>query len=234
MNCSRHLIAVALLLAVPSLAQAQSSSLFGNRGVQASSGTLSNGVSGNTSMSGGKSTGTQTGMTGFTGQSSQSQSGFASGAQPTSNMPGQSTGSFVGNRNSSAAGQGGQGGARAGAAGGRNSLSGLNRANQNRNRQNQNNGPAGGAKSIPIRPTQVIGFQPPVRTGEGITTAIKSDIASAVTQGRIPAISAVADANGSVTITGHVATEIDRRNAEALIRLEPGVQHVVNRITVQQ
>ena len=39
----------------------------------------------------------------------------------------------------------------------------------------------------------------------------------------------------SVVITASpVEPAIDRRNAEALIRLEPGVQHIVNRITVQQ
>jgi hypothetical protein len=235
MNRSRYLLAAAVFLAVPSLAQAQSSSLFGNRGVTAGSGTLKNGVGANNGTQS-SNYGGNGNVAGFTGNNASNQSGFATGAQANARMPGAGTGNFVGNRNSAAAGQGANGqGANRNGAGGRNSLSGgLSRMNSNRNRQNQNGGGNAASKSSPIRPTQVISFEPPAKTGEGIASSINSDIASAVAQGRIPGISVLADGAGNVTLNGHVATETDRRKAESLVRLEPGVRHIVNRITVQE
>lgn len=236
MKRSRPLFAAAILLALPSMAAAQSSSLFGNRGVTGSSGTLSNGVGANNSQAFGNSGN----MTGFTGQGASSQSGFASGVQSSGSMPGSGNRNFVGNRNSAASTQGANGANGANAArgglngGGRNALSsGMSRnGQQNRNRGNQNRGAAAGAQSTPIRPVQVIAFTPPQRTTENIESSINADVESAVSQGRIPGIAVQVDAEGTATIEGHVASEADRRRASTLIGLEPGVRKVVNRITV--
>ena len=236
----RHtlLIAAAALFAAPSLAQAQSSSLFGNRGVTGSSGTLSNGVGGNRAGGGTSAAGNSGSMQGFTGSTAGSQSGFLSGAQSTSGsgLAGAGNRGFVGNRGSSASTQGANGqlgGANRGAAG-RGGLSGLSRANSGRqNRGNQNRGAASGAQSTPVRPVMVMSFDPPAKNGQHLVTSIQSDLSSAVAQGRLPGIAVEADDQGTVTLNGHVATESDRRKAERLVRLEPGVRNVVNRITVQ-
>jgi len=55
-----------------------------------------------------------------------------------------------------------------------------------------------------------------------------------VAQGRLPDVAVNADAQGVVTLSGHVPSENDRRKAERLVRMEPGVRDVVNRITVQE
>ncbi|HVJ84488.1 MAG TPA: BON domain-containing protein [Caulifigura sp.] len=234
----RHtlLIAAAALFTAPSLVQAQSSSLFGNRGVTGSSGTLSNGVGGNRTGGGTGAAGNAGAMQGFTGATAGSQSGFLSGAQSNSGsgLAGAGNTGFVGNRGSSASTQGAAGGANRNAAG-RGGLGGLSRGNAGqRNRGNQNRGAASGAQSTPVRPVMVMSFEPPVKTGQNLVTSIQSDLSSAVTQGRLPGIAIEADDQGTVTLNGHVATESDRRKAERLVRLEPGVRNVVNRITVQE
>ncbi len=230
------LIAAAAMFAAPSLAQAQSSSLFGNRGVTGSSGTLSNGVGGNRTGTG--AAGNAGSMQGFTGATAGNQTGFLSGAQSTSGsgLAGAGNRGFVGNRGSSASTQGanGQLGGANRSAAGRGGLSGLSRANSGRqNRGNQNRGAASGAQSTPIRPVMVMSFDSPPKTGQNLVTAIQSDLSSAVSQGRLPGIAIEADDQGTVTLNGHVPTESDRRKAERLVRLEPGVRNVVNRITVQ-
>ena len=245
---SQLLFATALVVLAGSQAQAQSSSIFGSRGVTGSSGTMSNGVGGQSSGGAGGAQGQgQSGfgasgsMTGFTGSTSSTQSGFLSGSAAGNGLAGQSnTGNFVGNRalggqNGSVSMQGATGG-RGGAAGGRNSLSSGNRlSQQNRNRNSQQNrGASAGAQSTPIRPVQVIGFAPPQKTSENMVASINADVESAVKQGRIPGVSVNADPSGTVTLEGHVATESDRRKAETLIHLEPGVRKVVNRITVSE
>jgi hypothetical protein len=238
----RHtlLIAGAALLVAPAAVQAQSSSLFGSRGVTGTTGTLNNGVGGNRTGTGANAAGNSGTMQGFTGATAGSQSGFLSGAQASGGLAGTGNGQFVGNRNSAAAraagGQAGAaGGARAGA-NGRNSLGGGLSRNNNaqRNRGNQNGGASGGAQSTPIRPVLVIAFDAPAKTGESIATSINADLSSAVSQGRLPGVAVVADAQGIVTLSGHVPTEGDRSKAERLVRLEPGVRDVVNRITVQE
>jgi hypothetical protein len=238
--CLYLMVGVAGLSFWSSSAEAQSSSVFGNRGVTASSGTMSNGVGGG---AGGSQSayGSSGSLTGFTGTNAASASGFASGAQVNGGLAGRSNTGFVGSRNASnAATQNGQlnaaGAAGRGAAGGRNSLSGgMNRlSQQNRNRPNQNNGASAGARSTPIRPVQVIGFVPPQKSSESIVASINSDIESAVTQGRIPGVAVNLSEEGTATIEGHVATEADRRKAATLISLEPGVRKVVNRITVSE
>ncbi|QDT52967.1 BON domain protein [Caulifigura coniformis] len=233
---TRHswLIAAAALIAVPSAVQAQSSSLFGNRGVNASSGTLNNGV-GAGNNAGGGSFGNSGAMTGFTGATAGSQQGFASGAATSGGLAGTgNNGNFVGNRNSAASGTGSNG---AGAANrGRTSLNGgLSRnSNSQRNRGNQARGAANGAQSTPIRPVQVIAFTPPERSGASIQASLGADISSAATQGRIPGVAVEVDNLGTATIHGHVASESDRKKAERLVQLEPGVRKVVNRVTVAE
>ncbi len=234
MKRSCPLFAAAILLALPSISAAQSSSLFGNRGVTGSSGTLSNGVGANSSQSFGNSGS----MTGFTGASASTQQGFAAQGA-TSGLAGTGQRGFAGNRLSAASTQGangangaaGRGGVNGG---GRNGLSsGMNGlGQQNRNRGNQNRGASAGAQSTPIRPVQVIAFAAPQRTAENIESSINADVESAVSQGRISGVSVQVDAEGTATIEGHVATESDRRKAATLIGLEPGVRKVVNRVTV--
>jgi hypothetical protein len=199
---------------------------------------MTNGVGGNNASSQ-SAYGNSGSLTGFTGTSASSASGFASGAQVSNGLAGRSNTGFVGNRNSvNAATQNGQlnanGAAGRGAAGARNSLSsGMSRLSQQNRNRNQN-GASAGARSTPIRPVQVIGFAPPEKTGENIVASINSDIESAVKQGRIPGVSVNVDNGGTAVIEGHVATEADRRKAGTLIGLEPGVRKVVNRITVSE
>lgn len=236
----RHtlLIAGAALLIAPAAVEAQSSSLFGNRGVTGTTGTLNNGVGGNRTGTGASAAGNSGSMSGFTGATAGSQSGFASGAQSSGGLAGTGNGQFVGNRNSAAArnGQTGTaGGARAGA-NNRNALgSGLSRNNNaQRNRGNQNGGAAGGAKSTPIRPLMVISFDPPKKASTHIESSINADVESAVSQGRIPGVAVKVDDEGTATIEGHVATESDRRTAARLVGLEPGIHKVLNKITVSE
>lgn len=234
------LIAAAGLLIGASTSFAQSSSLFGNRGVNASSGSLSNGVGANQ----GNTPGNAGSMTGFTGAGAGSQQGFASGVGRSSSLAGRgNSGNFVGNSSSvaSATGAGGQpgqaGGAnRGGLSGGRNSLGGgLSRNNNGQqNRGNRNGGAASGAQSTPIRPVLVIAFDAASRTGASIESSLGSDIASATAQGRMAGFVINADSQGTVTLQGQVATESERRKAERLARLEPGVRNVVNKITVTE
>ncbi len=100
------LFALAAVACVPGAVQAQSSSLFGNRGVSAGSGTLANGVGG-----GNANSSQQQGVTGFLGTGAGSLNGFASGAQSQSagGLAGTGAGTFVGNRNSAASAQGANG-----------------------------------------------------------------------------------------------------------------------------
>lgn len=237
--CLGLMVGIAGLSVCSSSANAQSSSIFGNRGVTASSGTMSNGVGGNGGSQ--NAYGNSGSLTGFTGTNAASASGFASGAQVNGGLAGRSNTGFVGSRNASnAATQNGQlnanGAAGRGAAGARNSLSsGMGRlGQQNRNRANQNGGASAGAQSTPIRPVQVIAFAPPQKTTQSIEASINADVESAVSQGRIPGVAVNVNTEGTATIEGHVATESDRRKAAALIALEPGVRKVVNRITVSE
>ncbi len=229
------LFATAALLIGASTTFAQSSSLFGNRGVTGSSGSLSNGVGANQGQSAFGNSGS---MTGFTGASAGTQSGFASGAQVNGGLAGMSnSGNFVGNRalQSGTGGAGGRTGmATQGGLSGRNSLSGNRNISSQQNRGNQNRNAASGAQSVPIRPVQVISFDVAPRTGNSIEASLGSDIASAASQGRLPGLSVTADGQGTVTLSGQVATESDRRKAELMARLEPGVRNVVNRITVSE
>ena len=111
---------------------------------------------------------------------------------------------------------------------------GLNRNNAQRNAGNQRRGAANGAQSTPIRPVQVIAFTPPVKTSQSIEASVTADIASAVSQGRIPGVAVSVDGQGTATLQGHVNTESDRKKAERIVQLEPGVRKVVNQITVAE
>jgi hypothetical protein len=239
MKRSCPLFVALALLALPSIATAQSSSLFGSRGVTGSSGTLSNGLGGS-SNNNTQQFGNAGNMTGFTGASASTQQGFTTQGA-TSGLAGTGQRGFAGNRLSAAStqqGAAGQNGAmnRNGMNAGRNGLSsGMNRmSQQNRNRGNQNGGASAGAQSTPIRPVQVIAFTPPQRTTQNIESSINADVESAVSQGRMPGVAVHVDAEGTVTIEGHVATESDRRKAATMIGLEPGVRKVVNKITVSE
>ncbi len=51
--------------------------------------------------------------------------------------------------------------------------------------------------------------------------------------GILSGVSVVAGEAGAVTLKGEVSSDSDRRKAERLIRLEPGVRSVVNELTVK-
>ena len=247
-----HLIVAGAMLGAAfsaSSAQAQSSSLFGGRGVQ-SSGTMSNGVSGSGSggsnSSGSNAYGNSGSLTGFTGQSVSSASGFASGAQAGGALAGQSKGTFAGNRNAANAatqnGQMNQNGAtagRGGAAGGRggaSSLGGMSRSGGQRNRGNTNGGGGGGnssPQSIAIRPMQRIAFDYVPRNLGNVETSLGSQVAAMSAQGKLMGNVAVrAGEDGTVILSGQVGSESERRKAELAAKLEPGVRSVVNELTV--
>lgn len=243
MNRNHLMIAGALLGATfsASMANAQSSSLFGGRGVTGSSGTMSNGVGGGQSAYGNSGS-----LTGFTGTTAGSAAGFASGAPVNNSLAGQGTGTFAGNRNSANAasqnGQAAQGGAagrggaanRGGAAGGRSSLGGMSGGgNSQQNRGNSNRGGNNSSQSTSIRPMQRIAFDFTPRTSNTVEASLGSQVAALTAQGKLVGnVTVQAGENGRVTLTGEVASESERRKAELSAKLEPGVRSVVNELTV--
>jgi osmotically-inducible protein OsmY len=220
-------------------AQAQSSSLFGNRGVQNSSNQLSGGVGASNQQSSFGNTGT---LSGFSGTSVGSQQGYASGLDAGSGLAGMAnSGTFAGNRLSANAAQqaggtgGAQGGAanRAGGAAGRNG-SGLQSLNASRNAQrNRNNANRGGGASsgTTVRPMQRMAFDYSPKTGTQIAAAVGTQV-SLANAGLVRGFAVEGGDNGVVTLKGEASTEADRRKAEVQARLEPGVRNVVNQITV--
>jgi len=201
-------------------AEAQST-LFGNQtlpstlGARGSSGGSASSGFGNTGLGNAGAGST----TGFAGPQ------FNQGMGELSSQIGQgfvgrsdNAGRFVGNR------QAGQqtGGNRS------NSFNALRRNNRGSNQNNSNNQQD---ERIPIRPRHKIAFHYNTLQTANVESTLSARIV------RLPRFSTVQltlDANGKVTLNGTVSTTDDIKLAAAMVRLEPGVRHVVNELQVAE
>ncbi|WP_437203275.1 BON domain-containing protein [Planctomicrobium sp. SH664] len=108
-------------------------------------------------------------------------------------------------------------------------LSGADSMNGNFNQnglQNQN--------TQRIKPQLQLGFSPPEVSAVHLNTTLQSRMASIPTYStRLPGVNFAADDSGTVTLTGTVSNDNDRRLAETLIRMEPGVRDVKNELKVR-
>lgn len=255
----RRLIPFAAILAatLPAAVSAQSSSLFGNRGITSqggfsstpslggpsgagmgNSGTMSSG----SSMSSGGMTGNSTnGLTGNT-------TGQAGNGSSTSGMPalgavsGQTvldastigTGAFVGRSDNTGrfVGNARTGQAAMLSAFGQ-ALQGLpgNFGGGNGNRSSQQPD----AERFQLRPTLRVGFDyAPVTATATLASPSFEKRFTGITERRpqLAGVDITPAEGGKVVLRGSVASEDSKKLAAALLRLEPGVREVVNEITV--
>lgn len=226
-------VASCLLLAPASL-QAQSNSLFGNRGPlsQGNSGAATG--FGQTSGIGGGlgTTGTTTGLNTTAGTGGLNQLGALSGTIGQGFVGrADNLGRFVGNNQAGTGGTAGNGGG---------GLQGFNRnsGTGQRNPQpgNQNNGNFGGnrATSRPVfRPRVEIGFDWPRASSAEVRRAADTRLtALAERYPQLEGVQLSGSSAGTFILTGQVADERTRRMAAHLLRLEPGVRRIDNRLTV--
>lgn len=115
----------------------------------------------------------------------------------------------------------------------RNATQFLNQFNQSRNGGGNRGRDANTMQERrpPVRVNLVLGFTPPPRQdGGGLITAQRIS-ASLITKGFTSA--GVSIGNRVATLTGQVPTADDRRLIERLASLEPGIDRVVNQLTVE-
>jgi hypothetical protein len=136
-------------------------------------------------------------------------------------------GRFVGDQRLEQFGQGGNTG--------RNSRDFGNRGNRNFDARSG----AGGAGRNPqraraaIRPRQRIAFSYPIRAAETVNIELTRQLLEiAEVQTELAGVAVTIDDSGVATITGTVDTQEQRRLAELLVRLEPGVRSVRNEMTI--
>jgi hypothetical protein len=185
-------------------------------------------------------------------QSAGSMQGFTDGAFGANGFVGRTTTGFAGNRSASNAINGAGGAGLGGNAQGRNSLGGgrggqagfgrqsFARSNRNfgRDDDNRNFGSIGqgmnglGAASRVVRPQQRIAFPYNPRPVEQVHTSLQTTLTKLPDE-RFQTMTMQINSSGVLTLRGTVASEDDRKLAEALARLEPGVRDVTNEITVQ-
>lgn len=236
-------------------ALAQTQSLFGNRGPlsQTGTGTSTFGRSATTGTGGLTTSGLGTGGlgTGGLGTSALSQGpqlntqmGALSATVGQGTFVGRSdnTGRFVGNR---LAGQqttqtgGGQGASFAGTQGGFRSGQGFAFSSANQ-LSGQGNGFGAQPQAVPLRPQVRVGFEftrlEPAKVQTSLQKRFAATSASSLGARRGAELSRVGidlEADGTVVLHGTVASEHQRRLAESLARMEPGVRSVRNELVVE-
>jgi len=237
------------LLAVSNECPAQS--LFGNSGALSST-SNSNGSAGRSSTGGTGSAGaSSTGSSGSSfgsGSSSSGSSGSRSGSGTGSGAGtttlkmtqlnagdgtlgetigtsgfagfGDNSGRFIGNQNASTS-------TRSNSARQFSQLQGL--LNNNNFQQNANQNVA----TQQIRPQVKLGFNTPMMPSQALQSTVQARVINLPALGdRMSGVTALADAQGTVTLSGRVASEDDRKLTEILVRMEPGVRTVKNELAV--
>jgi len=165
-----------------------------------------------------------TGM-GGTGQSTLTQSMLNAGDGSLGQTVG--TSGFVGRGDTAGRFVGSQNASRQQVTGGGQQFSAL------QNRNNQNNSNTEPPKSL-MRPRVRLGFESPFQEQlQVLPTMLETHMASLPAIGtRADGVHRQVDATGTVTLTGKVASEEDRRMMEILTRMEPGVRDVKNELHV--
>jgi hypothetical protein len=243
LRCSlRSTLLVTAVLALATDLSAQTNSMFGS--------SAGRGTGGSTGSTGGRSS-SSSGFSSFnnsrqsTGQQSQfgqAQQGGAGSLQQTAGTArqglvgrGDTAGRFVGSaqaaQQSLGTGANGLGQSLGGQARGRGRQSGLFGGGEG----NAGLGAAGGGTSayrIPI-PQQKVAFDYTPPAGGVVSQRISTQFDKVRT--RLPVRNTeIFVEEGTVTLRGVVAKESDRKLAEQLVRLEPGVRQVVNELTVAE
>lgn len=243
-------LVMAACLALPQLAHAQGSSLFGSSGTTRGgtggiSGSLTGsgfGGSGFGSMGSSGGRGTTSGLGSTLGNTGFGNSGFGQqgtgfggtgmnsgfGATGTSGMVGRNSGAFAGNSMANQAG----GAGRTGGGATRNfNSTGSNRqnANNNNNQSNQNQ-----RTTSAIRPRQRVAFDYTAKTPAVAATNVATRLNKI--NRRNPALNGVVvQMDGDeVVLTGKVRDENERRLAGNMVRQEPGVRRVRNDLEVER
>ncbi|MEZ6072286.1 MAG: BON domain-containing protein [Pirellulales bacterium] len=224
------LVLLALVALDVSAASAQSNSLFGSRGPASIIGTNTTGS--NVGLGSTQGAPTFQGLNGNALGTAGGQFGSATG--PTGgNIVGRddSTGRFVGDQRVNQLGQGGNTG--------RTNRNFANRSRDNRN-ANARNGQLNDANSgqrnrAAIRPRQRVAFSYTPPTAQSVGAQIGEQLRGISLQyGELSGVDVVVDAEGVATLTGTVAEPEQRRLAELIVRLEPGVRSVRNDLFVNQ
>ncbi|MCA9000060.1 MAG: BON domain-containing protein [Planctomycetaceae bacterium] len=199
----------------------------GNSGsvLQAQSTAGSSGTTGASAIGGGTGSigGGRTGQSGQTTQFGQQQSQFNLGDGSLGQQVGQS--GFIGQNNAGFVGN-----RMAGQAGVGQSLTPNFAGLQNNATANRQNTSRSNLRAPYIRPQLRMDFSVPEIPVPAIQAVAVDRLASVP---RANGVNLAMDAEGTVTLSGIVATENDRRVLEAFVRMEPGVRDVNNEIVVQ-
>ncbi|SFI45581.1 BON domain-containing protein [Planctomicrobium piriforme] len=86
-----------------------------------------------------------------------------------------------------------------------------------------------------IRPVLKLGFQMQSIPSSTLQSTVQTRLVALPNLGpRAASVTALADENGQVTLSGLVQSEDDRRLVETLVRMEPGVRNVRNDLKVNE
>ncbi|HEY1066001.1 MAG TPA: BON domain-containing protein [Pirellulales bacterium] len=209
-------------------ANAQSRSLTSS---SANGGTLSPGTRTLTGSSSGSSSGTGTSA------DAQTDAGSLSGSERflRENRQGAFVGADAGDTTqlrSQTATTGTTGGGLGGRAGGRGGRDLLSAFAEQEFRANANNGGLGASSQPVLRRTIAADFEYPAVSEEGTEYALNARLVEVATLRRFAGALEVHVAGRTAVVEGVVATDREKKLAENLLRLEPGVSQVVNRIVV--
>lgn len=167
------------------------------------------------------------GMGGQMGQSTLTQSMLNAGDGSLGQTVG--TSGFVGRGDTAGRFVGSQNASRQQVTGGGQQFSALQNRNQNSNNNNE-------APRLLMRPQVRLGFEPSFQEQLRVLPAmLETRMASLPAIGtRADGVHRQVDATGTVTLTGRVASEEDRRMMEILTRMEPGVRDVKNDLHIAE
>jgi hypothetical protein len=230
--------AVVCLAGFAGSAQAQSNSMFGASSPMSGSNGLGTGTTGNTQMATSAfptsafGSNTQAGAMGGQQGAMGGQMGAMGGQQGAMGAAGQQAG-MVGQRSTRLAGNAQSGQTTPGQQNMTN-RQGQNRNNARRTTQNGNQTGqtgAGNQQQRTVRPQMVINFDHPVRTSVKTQSILTTRFSKLADKTQFAGVEVEVDGS-SVVLRGEVASAKDSKLAMILARLEPGVRHVENKLTV--
>lgn len=101
------------------------------------------------------------------------------------------------------------------------------------NRQSSSSGFGTWTRTTSVRPTMQLGFQPPVTSGVSTVTLQTPNLNAMQRYVPFQMLNVMVD-EGTAVVNGTVASERERKLAEALLRLEPGIRRVDNQLKIRE
>lgn len=87
-------------------------------------------------------------------------------------------------------------------------------------------------RNTQVQPKYTLGFTPPKRSAEAVSTSLRTRVNHATQTGRLGTMQVMLD-EGIATVRGTVANEHDRKVTENMIRLQPGIDEIKSEIQVE-